>query len=355
MEEVVEHNVRSNEGVRTQKASICLLCGKKGIPLYQNLRDCLFCVPGVWTLVRCLGCRLVWLNPRPIPEDVRKLYTEYFTHVPPRRVNTRLTPLRRAIKRAVLASAFGYKQLAHGSVERTVGRVFSWVGPLREMVGQDVRWLDAPPGRRRRLLDVGCGNGRFLARMLDLGWKVVGVEPDHQAVNVAWEKLGDDVFRGTLEEASFLEESFDAITMNHVIEHLWDPVSTLKECHRLLKSGGRLVVVTPNLYSLAHKLFREAWRGLEPPRHFFVFSSHSLQACAKRAGLRVLKLSTTARLSRNIWASSRLVHQKGGLPGGSLTRIGWWLRLEGLAFQAVEHGYSRFRDVGEEIVMVATK
>lgn len=105
MEEVRENDVRSYKDVRIQKASICLLWGEKGLPLYQKLRDCLFRAPDEWTLMRCLGCKLVLLNPRLIPQGVGKLYAEYFTHAPARRVNTRLMPVQRAIERGVLAKS----------------------------------------------------------------------------------------------------------------------------------------------------------------------------------------------------------------------------------------------------------
>jgi 2-polyprenyl-3-methyl-5-hydroxy-6-metoxy-1,4-benzoquinol methylase len=112
---------------------------------------------------------------------------------------------------------------------------------------------------------------------------------------VAHEKFSLNVFQGTLEEAEFPDEHFDTITMNHVIEHVPDPIKVLEECRRELKPGGRLVVVTPNIKCLGHYIFRENWRGLEVPRHLFLFSLPSLRACAEAAGLEASELRTTAR------------------------------------------------------------
>jgi hypothetical protein len=112
----------------------------------------------------------------------------------------------------------------------------------------------------------------------------------------------------------------------------------------------------PNMESLGHRLYREAWRGLEVPRHLFLFSPAILRACVKRSGLQVLKLGTTARSARWMWAASRLIRQNGTLPGGSpKKKQSLWLRLEGLTFQALEHGLCRVTDTGEEIVTIATK
>lgn len=77
--------------------------------------------------------------------------------------------------------------------------------------------------RKGRLLDVGCGSGEFLAQMRELGWDVFGVEPDPQAARVAREQFGLTVWPGALAEASFPDGFFDAVTLNHVIEHVADP------------------------------------------------------------------------------------------------------------------------------------
>jgi SAM-dependent methyltransferase len=318
MTEVRAGTVRLNESIQVQEARSCLLCANEGVSIYQGLRDRLFRALGIWNLLRCPKCDLVWLNPRPVPQDIGKLYERYFTHDT---ANPLLQPskVKRAIRDAVLASCLGYDGLVSGPLQKSLGKMISWIGPIREIVELSVMTLNGQ--KRGNLLDVGCGNGQFLAKMRDLGWEVVGVEPDSQAVKVARERFGLNVHEGTLEEAGFPDSMFDAITMNHVVEHLWDPISTLQECRRVLKPGGRLVVVTPNIESLGYYLFREAWRGLEVPRHLYLFSPRTLRVCAEQAGLQVLKIWTTARSARWMWAASRLIRRNGTLPGGSPTKI----------------------------------
>jgi 2-polyprenyl-3-methyl-5-hydroxy-6-metoxy-1,4-benzoquinol methylase len=109
-------------------------------------------------------------------------------------------------------------------------------------------WLEA--SERGRLLDVGTGSGDFVAQMQELGWQAAGLDPDPVVVRAASSSLGRDIALGTLEEAAFAEGSFDTVTMSHVIEHLPDPIRTLVECRRVLKEGGRLVLLTPNIDSL---------------------------------------------------------------------------------------------------------
>jgi len=119
-------------------------------------------------------------------------------------------------------------------------------------------------------------------------------------------------------------------------------------------------VTVPNIERLGHRLYREAWRGLEAPRHLFLFSSSTLRACVERSGLQVLELRTTARTARWMWTASRLIRRNGTLPGGSPQNLRpglrLRLRLEGLMFHMVEHMMCwAKKDAGEEIVLIATK
>lgn len=352
MEEPIKNNIKMNEDIRVQEVHACLLCNSKGILLYQDLRDRLFNAPGNWSLMRCQDCGLFWLNPQPIFEDIGKLYKTYFTHsindyVP------KFARLRRLIRNSVLVAHMDYIELADGISQKILGRILSWVGPIKEMVELDIRTLNGK--KRGRLLDIGCGSGAFLTRMRNLGWNVMGIELDKKAVKLAREYFGLNIYEGTLEEANFSENEFDAITMNHVIEHLCDPITTLKKCYRILKPRGKLVIITPNIESLGACLFDGAWRGWEAPRHLHLFSPRTLRNCAERARLQVVKLFTTSRSAPGIWAASRLIRRNGMLPGGSPQKLGLWLRLEGLAFQAIEYGMIIFKNAGEETVLMVTK
>jgi SAM-dependent methyltransferase len=140
---------------------------------------------------------------------------------------------------------------------------------------------DVAPGR---LLEVGCGNGAFLATAASSGWSAVGVDFDPRAVAAAASLPGVQAWAGDLLEAPFEESDFNAIVMNNVLEHLDRPLETLTRCRQLLKPGGRFVAVTPNSRSMGHGLFKSGWRGLEPPRHLNIFGPTSLRKIARQAG-----------------------------------------------------------------------
>lgn len=109
----------------------------------------------------------------------------------------------------------------------------------------------------------------------------VRVEFDSQAVNAA-SKRNLDVREGTLTDAAFPDETFDAITSSHVIEHLHDPLAFLAESCRVLRTGGTLVAITPNAQAWTHEKHRSDWLNLDSPRHLVLFTTTSLQNLANK-------------------------------------------------------------------------
>lgn len=344
---------RINQGIRTLSAETCYLCRTCGDALYSGQYDRLFEMPGVWNLRHCPKCGLVWLHPFPVAQDIAKLYPKnYMAHTltdpPPRR----LGKLKDMLSLSLLSACFGYDTPDN---HKGIGRLLGRIGFLRDLIGRRVSWLEG--SRRGRLLDIGCGTGTFLVHMRALGWEVAGVEPDPGAVTIAQRLLGTEaIHQGILEEAALPADSFDAITMSHVIEHVPEPVNTLKACMQVLKPGGKLVVLTPNVESLGHRIFSNAWRPLEVPRHLFLFSPYTLGKCAIKAGLKIEGMRTSSAGGRYVWITSRLLRQYGTMYGGRLPcSLPLNYHLESFGFWILESIITLFRSLGEEVVMIATK
>jgi len=157
--------------------------------------------------------------------------------------------------------------------------------------------------------------------MKDLGWNVLGIEPDPVSAQLA-EGNGINIFNGTLEKAALEEESADQVTMQHVIEHLSDPIAYVKECHRILKKGGRLVIYTPNLYSLGHRIFRESWLHLDPPRHLHLFSPMSLQSALEKSPFKKFRIGTTCHPAKNIYDNSVIILKHGNVKDKAIPQKG---------------------------------
>jgi 2-polyprenyl-3-methyl-5-hydroxy-6-metoxy-1,4-benzoquinol methylase len=347
-------DVMQNDGVRARRAPECLLCRTPGHGLYTGLRDEIGRAPGIWDLRVCPACGLVWLDPRPLSEEIGKLYDGYYTHAPGDAWEwlPYTWGIRRRASPAVLAAGFGYPHPTKSVRRAIVGSILSRFTLLTDIFGATVMWLPSSPSAQ--LLDVGCGGGHFLARMRSLRWQVRGVEPDAEAASLARER-GLNVFHGTLADARFPPNEFDAVTMNHVIEHVPNPIELLQECRRVLKISGRLVIVTPNAASLGRSRFARAWKGWEPPRHLFLFTPHTLRVCAERAALRVETLRTTARMAPVMWTESARIRHRQFTGQTQDERVGWrmrqWSRLMGL----YEHALGANRAAGEEVVLVARK
>jgi SAM-dependent methyltransferase len=330
-----------------------MLCGSQGVSLYGDLRDRLYSARGRWALLRCPKDGLVWIDAQPVTEETGKIYAEYSTHTITNSIDLPLGRLRKAIRNGILSAAFGYDGLKTNRAEMALGWVLSRFSPLRDSVGGMVMWLKA--GWCGKLLDVGCGNGQMAAYLREMGWDVTGVEPDPTAARLAEEQCGLKVYQGTLEEAKLGAESFDAISMQHVIEHVPDPLSTLRECQRVLKPGGRLVIITPNLESLASRVFKDAWLWLDPPRHYTLFSAHTLRSIVEQARFEVTNLDAVVRNASTVWVGSQIIQQKGILPGGTLGQLGWDLRLAGWGSILIEYCLNILQDAGDELVLIADK
>lgn len=331
--------------IRTVPKPRCYLCGGPGGALYSGMRDRLFGAPGEWSLRRCddPACGLVWLDPCPEVEDIPKLYRTYYTH---RHENGPVLAAYRWLSRGASPPTPG--RPGPGWWARRVGGFLARAGVFRDAFQSSALWLPPGPGR---LLDVGCGNGDFLARMHASSYEVEGLEPDPVASAVARGR-GFRVTTGPLAPGTFPANSFDVVTLSHVLEHLPDPVATLRVCRAVLRPGGRVVVVTPNARSLGVRTFGPHWRGWEVPRHLLIFTPTALAEAARHAGFAVVTVRTSGRMGWMLWRYSDRLRAQGQLPAGRLpVSIN---QLPGaFAFHLREHSALAHRPVGEELVLTA--
>ncbi len=278
--------------IRTREVECCPQCGSSGESLYVGLSDRLFNAPGIWGAMRCntKSCQMVWLNPAPINEDLHLAYTSYYTHVAADKGNEKIK---------ISSSAWqGYRSWVWGNTlfpatfwQKALGLIF-FLSPNRKLgVEYPIRQLEGI--NKGRLLEIGCGAGGMLRSLTDLGWETVGIDFDENAV-LAAQRQDLDARTGDLANQNFSEGSFDVVLMNHVIEHLPDPVATLKGIDRILRNGGRLVGLTPNANSWGHEYFKQDWYALHPPQHLQIFTKSALSELLKRAGFERVQVDVSA-------------------------------------------------------------
>ncbi|MCX7181043.1 MAG: class I SAM-dependent methyltransferase, partial [Proteobacteria bacterium] len=302
-------------------------------------------------LNRCTNpdCGLVWIDPMPDAATLAKAYETYYTHTP----NSGVSRLRRLYLRArnsYISRRFSYPATEGSWWVRVIGTLMALVPHRR--IGMDAMAMWLPWHPEGTLLEIGCGNGDRLALLRDLGWTVSGIEPDAGAAQLASAK-GLNVLSATLQPGALPAASFDAILMSHVIEHVPDPQETISECHRLLRPGGVLVMLTPNTESLGHRWFGRNWLHLDPPRHLYVFNSRNLPQLCADAGYTDVNCETTSRDAHWTLGASVVLQHNGHYDIGQLPLA---TRFLGLCLFYLEWIALFFQPtLGEEILVRATK
>ena len=139
-----------------------------------------------------------------------------------------------------------------------------------------------------RILDIGCGNGKFLKYLLNFGdFKLYGIELEGNSAKRAAQIPEINLKIGTLLNDDFAENTFDAISLFHVFEHLIEPRGTLATINKILKPGGSLTISFPNIDSLQSKVFKGKWLHLDPPRHLFFFKPKDFMNLMKSYGYEI--------------------------------------------------------------------
>ncbi|MDD2723611.1 MAG: class I SAM-dependent methyltransferase [Methylovulum sp.] len=268
---------------------------------------------------------MAWLDPRPIDADIGLAYASYYTHGG---ASNKQPNILRQMVQLIQTKAL-------------------WLSRSRKT--RQRMYLDSlPPGR---VLDIGCGGGITLRLLAKAGWTAVGQEVDPVAAENARHFSGCDIHLGAIETLGLAAESFDAITMLHVIEHASSPVELLSICKGLLKPGGQLVLVTPNINSLGRHLYGIDWRGLEPPRHLQLFSQAALKTCAEQSGLQVAHVFTTSAFAAYFSLASQQIRAS-RLPGE--THNYQWIKSMSFKIASTMLRTSA-EGLGEELVLIAIK
>lgn len=216
--------------------------------------------PDSFLAMRCRSCGLIYLDPRPAATELSRIYPPNY-------------------------HAFNFSPEHFGLVYRIRRRL-----EARRLLG----WCRGL-GADARILDVGCGDGFHLRLLRDFGnpgWSLEGVDAHPDAVE-AGRTAGLTIHHGEVERLDLPTDHYDLVLLIQTIEHLPDPLGILRAIRRLLRPGGRVVVVTDNAASLDFSLFGgRHWGGYHFPRHWNLFTRKTLTLLAEKAGLGVTDLST---------------------------------------------------------------
>jgi 2-polyprenyl-3-methyl-5-hydroxy-6-metoxy-1,4-benzoquinol methylase len=242
---------------------LCPVCGSPAAdgPLLSG-PDLLHSTPGTFHVAACSSCGCGWTLPPASSAELEAFYPEtYAAHL-----------LERGLLGAIQER--GQRLILHRALARL---------PLRAL-------RERTPGE---LLDVGCGRGDLGAELIRRGWQVAGVDPSAAAAVTA-RMRGLDASVGTLQSVGYASESFDAVVMNHTLEHVPDPVADLARAFRVLRPGGLLLISVPNFASWQRGLFGSKWYPLDLPRHRTHFTQRSLRLALETAKFDIVACRTTS-------------------------------------------------------------
>lgn len=253
--------------IRTETIT-CPVCRHDGSCLVVDaLQDFEYNVPGMYAFRQCDHCDQIFLSPRPIEDDLIHCYPSQY----------------------------------HGYQTRAISRLYDILSHV-QMRHRTARYRKLL-GERAIILDVGCGDGYIMQALKKRSphWELHGVEFNREIAEKGIAQ-GLSIVAGTLETANLPPASFDLLIMNHLIEHLPDPLRTLHCAAALLKPGGYIVGEVPNYDSLDRRVAGRWWGGHHTPRHLLHFTPETLSNLFLRTGLTTVRISP--ELHTGHWASS---------------------------------------------------
>lgn len=149
-------------------------------------------------------------------------------------------------------------------------------------------WLARLP-RTGRALEIGAGSGWMLRALRERGWEAVGTERTAETAQTAAETSGGTVHAADLDTLAD-EQPFDLIVMFHVLEHLEDPIGTLRSAAARLRPGGALVLGLPNIASWQSRATGRHWMHLDVPRHLCHFSPETMRIALAKTGFDLVNI-----------------------------------------------------------------
>jgi len=155
-----------------------------------------------------------------------------------------------------------------------------------------LRWMRSEGCTAGRLLEVGTARGDFLAEASFAGFEPLGIEPEPASAEEARRRSGVDVLVGWAEELDLPADSFDAVCLWHVLEHIPRPLPVLNALRRSLKPGGRLFCEVPNAGGRMARAQGERWDYLDPEHHVGFFDPGSLRTALGTTGYEEIETAT---------------------------------------------------------------
>ncbi len=265
----------------------CDYCGSARADVLLAGRDRAHGLPGEFNVVVCGECGLARTNPRPTLASLAAAYPEEYPQH--QAADLDVGPPQGMLRWALV----NVRHYPLGPKANAAVRLLLRPAAAAALAGRRALGYVDYQGQGR-LLDFGCGVGRYVARMAAAGWRAEGVDSSAQAVGIG-RQAGLALHEGTIPGLDLAPGSFDVVTLWQALEHVPSPKATLEAVARLLVPGGRVLVVGPRLDSLEARWFGPCWFGLELPRHLTHFTAATLRRHVEAAGFEVERVRPVRR------------------------------------------------------------
>ena len=261
----------------------CPVC-RAPAPFWENLHDDRHGFLGQFAYHRCRNCGLVFQPHCMNESEISRLYSEYY----PRSV-----------------------------FSENDWKPYSWTpGFAAWLAGKSSAYMYVP--KNVRILDIGCGFGNALGYHRSRGCSAHGTEMDANAQRVAATQLLD-IRQGAFNRADWESASFDYVTLDQVLEHVYEPLPLLSDIRALLKPGGALLLTTPNAGGLQAKLLSRRWIHWHPPYHVLLYTRQAVTQLLHNTGFSVMRMKT---VTASAWMQYQFIHS--GLNNAEGERSPFW-------------------------------
>lgn len=234
----------------------CPWCNSENNHQFIKLKD-YFLTNEEFEIIECDECKLLFTNPCPTPDRIGDYYKSenYLSH--------------NEEKKGIFAEIYNYVKKINIKNKYKIA-----VGNLDSEI---------------RILDIGCGVGDFLLYAKENGCNTTGIEPSENARKIAEKKLNCKILSPE-ELENIPDNSFDIITMWHVLEHVADLKTEIQHLQRILKKDGRLILALPNYKSYDAEYYKDKWAAYDVPRHLNHFSQDSINNIFKETNLQLIDI-----------------------------------------------------------------
>ena len=259
----------------------CPLCSSKNYKVYiKKAKELYNGMEEYFDVCECKSCSHKWTNPRPTKDTIRYFYPNNAGYYQPIKYSKK-QGLQYEIYKKILNMFFGYK--LNSSIPGFLALIAYIIKKQDIAVTHIPRFLD-----NGKVLDIGCSYGLYLKKLQNYGWDVYGTELNQKAVSYANNVLElHNVKYGFFEDIKYKDSYFDVVNMNMVLEHIHEPVNTIKSVNNILKKEGQFILSVPDISGFESMKYKQYSYALQVPTHLHHFTPKTITNLLESNGFKV--------------------------------------------------------------------